>query len=386
MASQQLFFWVLPVTVALIAGIFAVTARLEKRHKSASIAMVGFAVAFVAILLDTQRDYLPWWAFSLAVPLHWLVLVCISDAFLARHGDRMPRAIILPLIIAGCAINFGFTFLENSAAVRVPNASIVGVILLAIATQRLWRYRSGPLDRAIAIVIGLNCLCYTIRTIAWFYYDQQTQYAQNSQFSDYMTMFYFTSGISMFATALLLMLAIIVDIVARNQIETTIDPLTQTLNRRGLDNLQQEGMQWGAAIVLDLDNFKAINDKYGHAGGDKVLVAVAAILRDQCQHFGPVARLGGEEFAIIVKHSHKEAATMLAEMLRLLIAGLRFDAIAADCRVSASFGLAECGAGEAIQETLRKADMALYQAKNEGRNRVVRAGAAGAIEPQRLSA
>jgi diguanylate cyclase (GGDEF)-like protein len=386
MASQQLFFWVLPVTVALIAAIFAVTARSEKRHKSASVATIGFAVAFIAILLDTQRDYLPWWAFSLAVPLHWMVLVCIIDAFLARHGDRMPRTILLPLIIAGCAINFGFTFWENSSAVRVPNASIICVILLAIATHRLLRYRMGRLDRAIATIIGLNCACYALRTLLWFYLGQQAQYAQNSQFSDYMTMFYFTSGISMFATALLLMLAIIIDILARNQLESTIDPLTQTLNRRGLDKLQENGEQWGAVIVLDLDNFKAINDSYGHAGGDKVLVAVSAILRDQCQHFGHVARLGGEEFAIIVKHSHGEATAMLAEMLRLLIAGLHLEEIARGCRVSASFGIATCHAVEPLHETMRKADMALYEAKRQGRNRVVRAGQENLAVPQRLSA
>lgn len=354
---------------------FFVTARVEKRHRTAKIGALGFAIAFVAVVLDTQRAMFPWWVFSLAVPLHWMVLVCIVDAYLMRHNDRLPRAWLLPLITAGSAINFGCTFIINSTTIRVPNASIVAALIVAIATVRLARYHKTHLDRAIAVVMAANLVCYVVRFVMWFYLDQRAGYMHNSAFSDYMTMFYFTSGIAMFATALLIMLAIITDIIERNQIEATMDALTGVLNRRGFDcavaETKQSGGAFGTVIAIDLDQFKVINDRYGHAGGDDVLVAVADILRSHCTNFGPVIRMGGEEFVILVKQSQIAAGYALAETLRVAIGGLRLNGFPQDFRITASIGVAHRSADEPIERTCRRADVALYAAKGGGRNRVV---------------
>ncbi len=375
MSNLALFFWLLPITYAVISAMFFVTARLEKRHQTAKIGALGFAIAFVAIVLDTQRASLPWWAFSLAVPLHWMVLVCIIDAYLMRHNDRLPRGLIVPLIIIGSAINFGCTFIIDSATIRVPNASIVATLIVAFATFKLARYHSRALDRVVAIVMAANLLCYVVRIVMWFYLDQYSGYMQNSAFSDYMTMFYFTSGIAMFATALLMMVAIITDIIERNQIEATMDALTEVLNRRGYDyavaEAENSGAGFGAVIAIDLDEFKVINDRFGHAGGDQVLVAVADILRSHCEQFGPVARMGGEEFLVLVKRSHASAAETLAETLRVAIGGLRLSGFPADFRITASIGIAHLLDNGSVESACRDADIALYVAKGSGRNRVV---------------
>lgn len=336
---------------------------------------MAFATAFVAILLDTQRSHLPWWAFSVAVPLHWIVLVGIVDAFLSRHGDRIPRMWLAPVVAVGSMINFSFTFIANDAAVRVPNASFVCVILLTMGIVRLIAYRVRFLDRAIASVIAANLACYIIRTMLWFSWDQQGEYAQGSAFSDYMTMFYFTSGIAMFAIALLMMLAIINDIVERNKIDAHVDSLTGALNRRGLENAlgdaTRAGATFGAAIAIDLDHFKIINDRFGHSGGDQVLANVGALLRNHCEHFGPLARMGGEEFLVLVKQSHIAAVETLAETLRVAIGAMRLQGLPADFQITASLGLALVGQHEAIDDMCRNADVALYVAKGTGRNRVV---------------
>lgn len=380
MSNLALFFWLLPVTYAVISAMFFVTARLEKRHRTAKIAALGFAVAFVAIVLDTQRALFPWWVFSLAVPLHWMVLVCIADAYLLRHNDRLPRIALVPLIAIGGAINFGCTFIIDSATIRVPNASIAAALIVAIATYKLARYHKGNLDRVVAFVMAANLICYVVRIVMWFYLEQGTGYMRQSAFSDYMTMFYFTSGIAMFATALLLMVTIITDIVARNQIEATMDSLTELLNRRGYDHVIAEsraiGDGFGAVIAIDLDDFKVINDRYGHAGGDQVLVQVAAILRSHCEYFGPVARMGGEEFLILVKRSHVAGAEILANTLRVAISGLRLINFPENFRVTASIGIANVMADGSIEDACRKADVALYAAKGSGRNRVVVSAAA----------
>lgn len=375
MTNLALFFWMLPITVAVIAAMFLVTSQLEQHRGTAQIAAIGFGTAFVAILLDTQRQFLPWWAFSLAVPLHWMVLVCILDAFLLRHGDRMPRKWLLPLVTVGSAINFGYTFIVNDAAIRVPNASIVSVIIMMIGATRLIQYRTRWLDRAIACVISANLVCYTVRTMLWFYLEQYADYLKDSAFSDYMTMFYFTSGIALFATALLIMLTIITDIIARNQIDATMDSLTGVLNRRGFDHIVSEsekpGAALGAVIAIDLDEFKIINDRFGHAGGDQALVAVADILRSHCEHFGAVARMGGEEFLVLIKRSHAEAAETLAETLRVAIGGLRLAGFPIDFRITASIGIAHLTDHGSVESACREADIALYVAKGSGRNRVI---------------
>lgn len=122
-----------------------------------------------------------------------------------------------------------------------------------------------------------------------------------------------------------------------------------------------------AAIMIDIDHFKKINDRYGHAAGDEALRAVAACLRSQVEGAG---RLGGEEFALLLDHGDAEAAGHVAETLRKTIAALEIKAGDARLPVSCSFGVATGAPGEDIDSLLRKADEALYQAKHAGRNAV----------------
>ena len=147
------------------------------------------------------------------------------------------------------------------------------------------------------------------------------------------------------------------------------------MNRRGFDyaitQAAATGSGFGAVVAIDLDEFKVINDRFGHAAGDRVLIEVAEILRSHCEQFGPVARMGGEEFLILVKQTHAMAVETLAETLRVAIGGLRLTGFPTDFRITASMGVANAVAGEPIEDTCRKADVALYVAKGSGRNCVV---------------
>jgi diguanylate cyclase (GGDEF)-like protein len=375
MPNLVLFFWLLPVTVAVTATIFWAVSRFDSGARPARLGALAFGLAFFAIVLDTQRQYFPWWFFSLAVPLHWMVVVCIIDAFLSRHRDRIPPKLLWPIIVIGSAVNFGFTFIANDPAIRVPNASIVAVLLVGIGALRLAKYRARKLDRIIAVIISANWLCYFVRTAIWFGFDQLSAYAKSNAFSDYMTFFYFTSGVALVSIALILLLATIIDLTEKNQRDSSVDLLTGTLNRRGLENAivdaQKRGRPIGAAIMLDLDHFKTVNDTYGHAAGDAVLIEVSRLLRNHVQGFGEIARMGGEEFAVIVYQSHLDGLSQLAEMLRSVVLSMRVEAFAEIIRVTASLGVARLCHDELFSDALRRADNALYQAKSSGRNRVV---------------
>ena len=165
----------------------------------------------------------------------------------------------------------------------------------------------------------------------------------------------------------------------------SIDPLTGASNRRHfLETAQLEverAVRLGlpmAAIMLDLDHFKRINDTYGHEAGDCVLQTFAQAVRQTLRSSDIFARLGGEEFLLLLPGQDQNAAGVLAERLRSLTASLEFRQFAE--RITVSIGIATLGAPEIndLAVLMRQADRALYQAKNSGRNQVVFAG----IRPQ----
>ena len=128
-------------------------------------------------------------------------------------------------------------------------------------------------------------------------------------------------------------------------------------------------------VMVDLDHFKELNDRFGHPVGDEVLKRVAALV-DRDKRLGDVvARYGGEEFAAILPHTEPRAAMVWAERLRQLIAGTEVRSEAGALNVTASFGIAGATSDRAEPAALiEEADQALYEAKRQGRNRVVAAG------------
>ncbi len=156
----------------------------------------------------------------------------------------------------------------------------------------------------------------------------------------------------------------------------SLDSLTGAFNRRAFFLASEEICRTAAstgepvaAIMLDLDHFKAINDTYGHDIGDAALKAVAAeIAHVDDAVFG---RLGGEEFGLILDQCSLDEATEIAEGLRAVIAGLAFAAPHGTISLSCSFGVATFTPGESVDALLKRADLALYDAKRLGRDRVV---------------
>lgn len=372
--ANTIFFWVLPVMYAVFTAVFIAVARSEGEPGSARKGAAAFGIGVLAIILDTQRSYFPSWFFTIAVPLHWLVIIYTADAFLARHGDQMPRRPMWALFAVGLATNLWATFIVNSVEVRVPNATIIAIGLITLSLPRFFRSGMAILDRLIAATMAATWLCYIGRFAIYFLLDQSSEYAQQSEWSQYMIMFYFTTGIIAIAIAILLILAVTSDIAARHHAASTIDPLTGIANRRGYDRMVEQQSNdtppIEAVMMIDLDRFKAINNSLGHAAGDAVLKAAAETLQKGCSNFGKIARLGGEEFAILVYAPHGQAVMQLAELLRLSITSTRPTVLPPNAKFTASFGVATIVTGESVSDAIRRADIALYAAKKKGRNRV----------------
>ncbi len=156
------------------------------------------------------------------------------------------------------------------------------------------------------------------------------------------------------------------------------DGLTGLLNRRAFYELASEEFRRArryqrpiAVILMDVDHFKSINDIHGHEAGDRVLKQVSERLQAGLRNQDLLARIGGEEFAILLIESQDEAATQVAERLRRSIEGLQVTGEGGVADVTASFGVGEIHPSmKDLADLLRQADQALYRAKEAGRNLV----------------
>jgi diguanylate cyclase (GGDEF)-like protein len=164
---------------------------------------------------------------------------------------------------------------------------------------------------------------------------------------------------------------------ARLQREAEHDTLTGLGNRRHLDRclpgLLASAREAGGSLamaVLDLDHFKQVNDRFGHAVGDQVLVQLAGLLEAETRGRDVVVRWGGEEFLVLFDHASPEVAREACERLRAHVAGHAWNALAPGLAVTVSVGLAATPPFDG-QQLYERADRALYRAKAQGRNRVV---------------
>jgi diguanylate cyclase len=158
--------------------------------------------------------------------------------------------------------------------------------------------------------------------------------------------------------------------------ESNVDPLTGLLNRRGFEQAQDRLLATVAAneevaiVLIDIDNFKSINDRWGHGTGDRVLRAVGQVLGREVRATDAVGRIGGEEFAVLLTGSNRLLAFSTAERIRKSVAELVLSEQGEVMSVTVSLGL-EFFTKETRDSAYREADVALYQAKQSGRNRTV---------------
>lgn len=177
-------------------------------------------------------------------------------------------------------------------------------------------------------------------------------------------------------------LSLLIDLLGARR-DASHDPLTALANRRSavrrLEAERAHALRHGdplSVLMIDLDHFKRVNDRWGHAGGDLVLLATAQVLRQELRGADLGSRHGGEEFLAILPATGPAQAMEVAERIRAHIARLRVALPAATVAITASVGIATLEADELATTLIARADDALYRAKGEGRNRSVHAGPA----------
>jgi diguanylate cyclase len=170
--------------------------------------------------------------------------------------------------------------------------------------------------------------------------------------------------------------------VARNQQQALRDALTGLPNRRAYDErVQQEFARWRrfneplVLMIWDVDNFKTVNDVYGHKAGDRALQLIAEVLRKRLRETDFIARYGGEEFAVLLIGADEVEALQVAEGMRSAVAGAGLHSNNQPVEITICGGLSEFRVGDSVEAVFERADQALYQAKRAGKNRCVAAPA-----------
>lgn len=307
-----------------------------------------------------------------------LAVFCVSGAVIARYGRPVPWGQIGLLGAGGLAAFSWFMFVDPNLTWRVLvlNYAFGGISLVVAAELRALPER-GPVERLMIVLALLSGINFLVRPVLIM-----TLYGPYSSYEGFYTSIYWTTAqLSHAVLALLIALCLFtaeaLDLMKTLRSESLTDPLSGLLNRRGfeakasalLERCTQTRVQV-ALIVADLDRFKVLNDRHGHAAGDRVIVEFATRLRMAAGSRAIAGRLGGEEFAVLLPMADPAAARLLADAVRAVFSAGPIEGLPREVRVTASFGIASRSGDEGLAELTGRADEALYHVKRGGRDGV----------------
>jgi len=371
---------IIALIVPTIAWVLAVALFMIGRfrgHRPAQIMAAGY-LAFGAGMLVLY--FAPFgFAFSRLLANCFLLLgiATAAHALLARRGERMPVGATALAGVATLAV-LGWALTNDiGLGPRVIAASVgIAVITLIFALRYSRVPHRSRLDNIIMTVALLLAMVSFSRPFTFYLWPPEEGAIEETLFqSVYWVSVMLSAVFFLTAAALTMITAVGLEAIEELRLESSTDGLTGILNRRGFEHganrlIRQAGGQGLpiSLILCDLDHFKSVNDRHGHACGDTVIVAFAHCLARAVGSRHLVGRLGGEEFAVLLYGVNATAARLTAEGLRVEFAEIRFDAMP-DEKFTASFGVAEMH-GEDLDGLTSRADSALYAAKAAGRNRV----------------
>jgi len=308
--------------------------------------------------------------------LYTSAVLLAAEGILRRSGQRfglMFDVVFLAAIMGGL---WYFSYVTPRVLVRIYIQNFgYGAILLAAALHLTPLMKGRVIDRILFWTLFVFALHFFPRTVLTI--GTQAP-ATVSAFA--ASLFWHTLHLSLAvlgsALAAALLAAALSEVIEDLRRERDVDGLTGVLNRRAFESraeaiLAQDWRLPCALVACDLDAFKQINDRHGHAAGDHVLTTFGELLRHTARASDVVGRIGGEEFAILLPGSSSSGAYLFAERLRAGLAGTHFPFLPPPGRITASFGIAEHQSGEAFHQLLARADRRLYQAKAAGRNRTI---------------
>ena len=340
--------------------------------------LLTWAVSVLVVVVEVfaYEAYIARPGTTLGVLTLALLLLGFSVMLGAAHQFRTRRS-PLPLIALGTGISYALAlppmaFGYDGLGFMLENA--LAALLLFGTAYEYWRGRAeAPVHLiGVSLLYSLTAASFVLcaAVLAW---DGKLVlgHAPSNWAEDLSLVIVIASMTGIGALSLALNQG---RLARHHQREAQTDALTGLLNRRALFDLhgRMPVNAFTAVVVFDLDGFKAINDEFGHAAGDEVLKVFAEVLSAGLRSTDSVARMGGEEFAMVLKRTLPETAEATAERVRAVFAAriVQTEAGPLRCTVSAGFAFGSTD-GMSFEKVLSAADKALYAAKRAGRNRVL---------------
>lgn len=359
----------------------------RRRRLSMSTWAVAKQVQAVAWLLLYLRGMTPeLFTIALGNVVLFAGIALDAEALWELSGRRIWKRWLLPILIPSSVVFVGAWWFGVPAGLRIAIASLVVGLLFLVGTAALARKRkeASPLRRYLVLTMAALSVAVMVRGVLSAFWPEGLGWisAEMVQWAGigalYLMML--TNGFGY----LLLQRERLQGELDRLQVS---DTLTDVPNRRGFYQALSPWMalarrpgQPTALIVLNLDQFKRVNDDYGHPVGDIVLKAMVDVCQRQLRDSDLMGRLGGAEFAIQLPRTSLEDALMVAERIRNAIESMPVKAERAIINLTASLGVTTIRADDSMVSLFKRADLALQEAKQLGRNRVVQAQFDDALE------
>ncbi|MFD9898835.1 diguanylate cyclase [Mesorhizobium sp. NPDC059025] len=302
-------------------------------------------------------------------------LLLFVAAVATRQGVRVPWVASLVCIAAGMGGLLWFLFVQPYFPGRVFSVNYGLGALCIIAVMRLRQSsRRSVIDRMIVLMAGLRAADFFIRPLLVALLSGVDAGRPPYLHSPY----WLTTSLSVMVFSLLIALTLLTAVALDtiNELQAESETLSKLLNRRGFEqkaaSVLQRSARNGAPVTLvlaDLDHFKSVNDRFGHAVGDQVIVEFAARLQAAGSR-AVVGRIGGEEFAVLMPSTDLVAGRLFAETVRGAFCSETVEGVPQGVKLTASFGVAGRFGGEELAPLMLRADEALYKAKQNGRDSV----------------
>lgn len=299
-----------------------------------------------------------------------------GQALLIHFGVDYPLRYRLLLIAAYLGLDAYIVFgLEDLRSELLLN-DLVAALLLGLPLSSAVPRAHATADRLVIAAASLVVIETLTRVIAINYLVESNDQIEAFGESVYAVAMQITAGCFGVLLAAAAFGSMVMRVMLNYRRAAEIDPLTGLYNRRGLDQALKPATgreAWsGVIVVTDIDHFKQVNDRFGHAAGDRVIAAFALEIKTSIPTGAVAARLGGEEFVICLPETSLAEAGVLAHGIRLRFAGRDWRQFGIDRQITASFGVAKMQAeNDNLQAAIDRADQCLYEAKGAGRNMVV---------------
>lgn len=369
----------------LLSAAFMMIAVYDRSRVAARWLALGYAVGMGFFAIEAVIPALGNARLAVVAAVACLLagMIALNVGVARKYHVAVPWRLMGALFVASLVVNYAIQDLPRYSLTRMTLYQAPFFLMMVISVGLVWNAATRDrLDRALMILFGLSAIQFLTKPFLAYAFGGWGARPQDYISSNYALFSQSMATVFAMATALLLMVILVRDVLTDATQKSETDTLSGLLNRRGFEEQAEPRLARAnlpaSLILADLDAFKSINDEFGHDTGDQVIVAFARLLRDAVPPNAIVGRLGGEEFGVFLPDTNAAAARLLAESLRLTFAALNIPEVPLYRRCTASFGVAERIAEESLSDLRRRSDAALYAAKRDGRDRVAIASSPGA--------